>query len=231
MFARSKVTVLRLTVIVIVTITMTISALADIKGHFDLKASTSTTTNGFGQHFLNIDATGRGVFFDGLRPNGNGLTLGVAINTDDPSRVYPRGFHELQLLATNGDKLFGDIGVTNLIFGANGVITIRGDIFFYGGTGSYDRQHADGEYQAVIYTQDFTDSSGSHKANTGSFDFTSDDLTGGDLSGPSQGHPCAVAHFEYLGGPNVQRTAGEILIWTPIALAALLLRRARKQKQ
>ncbi len=37
-----------------------------------------------------------------------------------------------------------------------------------------------------------------------------------------------MAHFEYLGSPTIQRTVGVILIWVPIALAALLRRRARR---
>lgn len=230
MFANSRVTILRLTAVVIVTIAIALPIIAGIRGHFALAANITNSGS-----FLKINASGRGVFFDGLTPNGYSANFNFGIDPVTGTKISS-GSKDIELLATGGDRLFGELKISHLVLDTNGVLSFGGDVHFYGGTQSYNGQKAEGGFVATIFTRDFTDSRGAlHMANTGSFDFSATDTTGADLSAPSyssspgQFNGCAVAHFEYLGGPTAQRTAVAIVIWLPIALAALLRRRTRKK--
>lgn len=215
MFAGSRLNLLRLTAVVIITITIALPIAAGILGGM---FNTSFSLNQVGST-LYVNGFGRGSFATNLG-FGHSVSLNFGISTvcsPIPCITHGRsGGNDVQLLDTSGSKLFGNISYVTTFSETNGVITITGGIHFFGGTDSYYNTSADATFTVTL----------SRSTNTGTFKFNTN-----PLFEPSPGpHACAVARFEYLGGPNVQRTAVVIAIWAPIALAALLRRRARQKK-
>lgn len=177
MFAKFKLSIRCLVAIAIATGLLLLphgSAALDvvsIEGCFNTISTITTPTPGQ----TNFASSGTGKFFIANHPAGQIASFNFGVDSaPDPDKIIGGIFqNDIELLSTQGAKIFGKMVGTSTGPDANGIITLKGSILFFGGTGFYLGVTGAATFTAMIYTKDFTDSNGVlHKANTGSFCLT-----------------------------------------------------------